>query len=223
MPISSRDLVYPGLPVSIVLKADQRTGRLTQGIVADVLTRHNHPRGIKVRLQGGAVGRIEAIRETTGQSKAPPLTQGHYPKPTHQQYSNRRNMSSQQSNNPWADQTSQGGYAANYYGQQQQQPPSEQQYQAPPGPPNQQQAFAPPARSQSDRFLPQGQERSEQVETMQNYESRAPKSDDDKAQEQLQKEFPNLDSSLIAAIYSDTKDVGQTREMLQELATTTTT
>lgn len=129
-------------------------------------------------------------------------------------------MSQQPSNNPWADQNSQGGHAAGYYNQQQQ-PQSQQQFQSPPGPPSQQQSFHPPNRSQTDRFLPQGQERSEQVETMQSYESRAPKSDDDKAQEQLQKEFPSLDSSLIAAIYGDTKDTAQAREMLQELASTT--
>jgi len=57
-----RDDVYPGLPVAIVLKKDQRTGRLTEGIVQDVLTNSpTHPHGIKVRLATGEVGRVQEI------------------------------------------------------------------------------------------------------------------------------------------------------------------
>jgi len=48
--------------VAIVLKQDQRTGKLTEGIVADLLTKSpNHPHGIKVRLQDGQVGRVQKI------------------------------------------------------------------------------------------------------------------------------------------------------------------
>lgn len=55
-----RDDIWPGLEVEIVLKQDQRTGRLTRGIVQDVLTSSPmHPRGIKVRLQSGEVGRVQ--------------------------------------------------------------------------------------------------------------------------------------------------------------------
>lgn len=51
-----------GLPVQIVLKQDQRTGKLTSGIVKDILTKSpNHPHGIKVRLQDGQVGRVKEI------------------------------------------------------------------------------------------------------------------------------------------------------------------
>ena len=55
---------------------------------------------------------------------------------------------------------------------------------------------------------------------MQLYEAHAPQSEDDKIQAQRQKEFPNIDSSLIAAIYQERKsggDLGEVREMLQEL------
>ncbi|KYG46897.1 hypothetical protein M433DRAFT_133468 [Acidomyces richmondensis BFW] len=55
--------VIPGATVSIVLKADQLTGRQVQGEVQDVLTRGNHPRGIKVRLKDGRVGRVQKIVE----------------------------------------------------------------------------------------------------------------------------------------------------------------
>ena len=52
----------PGLTVDIVLKQDQRTGRLTRGVVKDVLTKSpHHPHGIKVRLETGEVGRVKEI------------------------------------------------------------------------------------------------------------------------------------------------------------------
>ena len=51
-----------GLHVAIVLKEDQRSMRLTEGIVKDVLTNSpNHPHGIKVRLETGEVGRVKKI------------------------------------------------------------------------------------------------------------------------------------------------------------------
>lgn len=58
----NREDVYEGLLVDIVLKADQPTGILTRGRVADILTNASfHPRGIKVRLEDGQVGRVQAI------------------------------------------------------------------------------------------------------------------------------------------------------------------
>lgn len=54
--------VKAGLKVNIVLKADQRTNKLTQGIVKDILTNSpSHQHGIKVRLQDGQVGRVQEI------------------------------------------------------------------------------------------------------------------------------------------------------------------
>lgn len=53
--------VTPGARVAIVLKADQPTGRTVSGVVRDVLTRGNHPRGIKVRLSDGRVGRVQSM------------------------------------------------------------------------------------------------------------------------------------------------------------------
>ena len=58
----SRSSIRPGMKVSIVLKQDQRTGKLTEGIVRDILTKSaNHPHGIKVRLMDGQVGRVKQI------------------------------------------------------------------------------------------------------------------------------------------------------------------
>lgn len=54
--------VKPGLRVRIVQKQDQRSGKLTEGLVADILTNSpTHPHGIKVRLTSGIVGRIKEI------------------------------------------------------------------------------------------------------------------------------------------------------------------
>lgn len=51
--------IYPGLEVAIVLKKDQRSGKLTYGVVKDILTSAAyHSRGIKVRLEDGQVGRV---------------------------------------------------------------------------------------------------------------------------------------------------------------------
>ncbi len=62
MPGTRRGDIRPGLTVDIVLKEDQPTGKLTRGVVKDILTNSpNHPRGIKVRLQDGRVGRVQAI------------------------------------------------------------------------------------------------------------------------------------------------------------------
>jgi uncharacterized repeat protein (TIGR03833 family) len=64
LPGTERKNITPGLPVAIVLKKDQRSGTLTQGIVKDILTsapKHTH--GIKVRLQTGEVGRVKVIEE----------------------------------------------------------------------------------------------------------------------------------------------------------------
>ena len=59
---TKRSDIKPGAEVHIVLKKDQRTGKLTQGIVKDILTKSpNHPHGIKVRLESGAVGRVKKI------------------------------------------------------------------------------------------------------------------------------------------------------------------
>jgi uncharacterized repeat protein (TIGR03833 family) len=58
----TRSSIKPGMTVLIVLKQDQRTGKLTRGIVKDILTRSAaHPHGIKVRLESGAVGRVKEI------------------------------------------------------------------------------------------------------------------------------------------------------------------
>lgn len=59
---NTRAHIKPGLLVRIVLKQDQATGKLTEGIVRDILTNSpTHPHGIKVRLASGQVGRVKEI------------------------------------------------------------------------------------------------------------------------------------------------------------------
>ena len=59
---TDRSRIRRGLRVAVVLKADQESGALTEGTVRDILTRSStHPRGIKVRLESGAVGRVRRI------------------------------------------------------------------------------------------------------------------------------------------------------------------
>jgi uncharacterized repeat protein (TIGR03833 family) len=54
--------IRPGSKVAVVLKQDQRTGRLTEGVVDEILTPSaHHPHGIKVRLVDGRVGRVQRI------------------------------------------------------------------------------------------------------------------------------------------------------------------
>jgi uncharacterized repeat protein (TIGR03833 family) len=61
---TDRSNIKPGLRVRIVLKKDQPAGNLTEGIVKDILTSSpTHPRGIKVRLEDGQVGRVQVILE----------------------------------------------------------------------------------------------------------------------------------------------------------------
>ncbi|CAH2712973.1 hypothetical protein BACCIP111895_00106 [Neobacillus rhizosphaerae] len=59
----NRKDILPGAFVKIVLKADQKSGTLTAGVVKDILTKSSfHPHGIKVRLTNGQVGRVKEIQ-----------------------------------------------------------------------------------------------------------------------------------------------------------------
>jgi len=233
MPVTQYSQVKPGLAVSIVLKADQKTGRQVQGTVSQLLTRGNHPRGIKVKLTDGRVGRVQKLLP----AQSSQTSQSGFPK---------RTMAS---NNPWEDAASQNpwsedpprasntnqtsGTTQSYY----QSDPDSSQYQAPSHPPpnrssenpwqqgqqGQQAPSLPPRQapgrqSETDQLLEGQGDRAEQIEHMQQYEATAPQSEADRTQAQLEKEFPNIDGALIAAIYSERPgDLAEVREMLQEL------
>jgi uncharacterized repeat protein (TIGR03833 family) len=60
----NRKNIQAGAVVDIVLKEHQKSGRLTRGVVKDILTKSpTHPHGIKVRLENGAVGRVKEVIE----------------------------------------------------------------------------------------------------------------------------------------------------------------
>ncbi len=60
---TNRTIIRQGLRVSIVMKTDQHSGKLTEGVVKDILTNSPlHPHGIKVRLESGQVGRVKEIK-----------------------------------------------------------------------------------------------------------------------------------------------------------------
>ena len=62
MAVPTRSQISPGTTVNIVLKEDQRSGTLTEGVVERLLTKSpNHPHGIKVRLEDDQVGRVKEI------------------------------------------------------------------------------------------------------------------------------------------------------------------
>ena len=64
MNVTNRVKIKPGLHVLIVLKKDQRSGKLTEGIVKDILTKSStHPHGVKVRLESGEIGRVKEVLE----------------------------------------------------------------------------------------------------------------------------------------------------------------
>ena len=59
---TKRNEIQPGMEVKVVQKQDQRTGKLTEGVVGRILTKSaDHPHGIKVMLESGIVGRVKEI------------------------------------------------------------------------------------------------------------------------------------------------------------------
>jgi len=75
--LPKRSEIHPGSRVQIVEKHNQRTGALTEGIVARILTKSpSHPRGIKVMLEDGKVGRVRAIIDPIGGGHASTKTMG---------------------------------------------------------------------------------------------------------------------------------------------------
>ena len=65
-----RESIRPGVEVNIILKKDQASGKLTRGVVADVLTNSSfHPHGIKVRLVNGDVGRVREVLDVSDEAQ----------------------------------------------------------------------------------------------------------------------------------------------------------
>lgn len=75
MTVPRHSQLHPGTAVKIILKADQRSGKLTPGAIADILTRGDHPRGIKVRLTDGQIGRVQSLSTSTSLPSVPLLAE----------------------------------------------------------------------------------------------------------------------------------------------------
>ena len=197
MSIPSHNQISRGVEVSVILKEDQPTGRQVQGIVEDVLTQHDHPRGVKVLLMDGRIGRVQEVLNSGYTSATQPHNTA-VPDPQNWQA-----HTSYPSEHNWQAHTSfPSGYVPARTAQQQ-------------TPYTDSRPTTIGAFDDSPNVPPE--ERSEQMEYLQSYENSKPETEDDTNQATLQREFPNIDSSLIAAIYGDSKSLSATREMLQEL------
>jgi len=157
-----------GVGVNIVLKKDQPTGKLTSGQVADILTRGDHPRGIKVRLTNGQIGRVQSLATEFGPSSVPPVPQ---PNGTN---SGQRPHSPQRTQNDM---------------------------------------HAAQSTSLSDYIVLPKQKKSRTISPL-------PETESITTQQQMEAEFPMLDSALIAAILADHgTDMVAARDTLSLLAT----
>ncbi|KAL8920502.1 MAG: hypothetical protein Q9208_006252 [Pyrenodesmia sp. 3 TL-2023] len=167
-----------GTHVNIVLKADQRSGKLTSGQVQDILTRGDHPRGVKVRLSNGQVGRVQSLHVNS--ASVPHANIG-------------RSSSSLPAPNSGSATQAAIGTSENP------QTPD----QAPGGWPN-------PVHSTSllDYLKPNKSRLSSDPDVSMDL------------QDQLEKAFPDLDSSLIAAILADYPTVEAAEGVLHTLYTT---
>jgi uncharacterized repeat protein (TIGR03833 family) len=243
MPVTPYNQVHPGALVTVVMQADQATGRQVQGIVGDVLTKHDDSRGVEVRLTDGRVGRVQEVLS--------PANASHFPSTQSQQYNtavadpqNWQAHTSFPSGHPsshtqhtpvpdpqnWQAHTSfPSGHPSSHTQHSHSPVPDPQNWQAHTSFPSGHSPYAQPQRPQNAASRPSQapllddspnlppEERNEQLEYMQSYEDSIPASEDDRNQAILQREFPDIDSSLIAAIYGDSKSLRTTREMLQEL------
>ena len=169
-----------GMTVNVVLKADQRSGKFTTGQISDFLTRGDHPRGIKVRLSTGQIGRVQSIHSSSEQPVTIRLTS-----------LAQTSLDGQNENSP------------DHFG-----------------------------RRRKGTFASQGDYRQEPIPMIKrsladyvrvpisskDVSSSGGMAGEDAIQKQLEKEFPNLDSALIAAILADYEDVKDARDVLSSLS-----
>ena len=174
----------PGIRVNVVLKADQQFGRLTTGQISDILTRGDHPRGIKVRLSTGQVGRVQSLSTSSDEPAAAHnlpfehASSDQYPtyleqSPTHPSGKRSRKFALQED------------------------------YRQDPSPLE--------STSLADYIRPSSSSKRHAL-----VPSRT--AVEDCAQVKLEKDFPDLDSALIAAILADHEDVKGARDVLSSLS-----
>ena len=180
MAVPKMSQLRPGVTVNVVLKAHQQSGKLTTGQISEILTRGDHPRGIKVRLSSGEIGRVQSLSlssEHIATAQTPPYVQTSFPS----EHQNAPNHS--------------GGRRRGRL-------PSQGDYRQDPTPLE--------SRSLADYIKISS---SSKITHPSN--STAVK---DTTQAAMEKEFPKLDTALIAAILADHEDINNARGILGSLS-----
>ena len=180
MTVPTMSQLQPGVQVNMVLKAHQRSGKLTTGQISEILTRGDHPRGIKVRLRSGEIGRVQSLSLSSEPSLA-----------TQASLNEQRSFVSGYQDSP----NNSGGRRRDRFS------PQEDYRQDP---------SAPESRSLADYIRV-----SSSSKTVPPTSSTALK---DSTQTAMEKEFPNLDSALIAAILADHDDMNDAKGILASLS-----
>ena len=180
MAVPKMSQLRPGVMVNVVLKAHQRSGKLTTGQISGILTRGDHPRGIKVRLSSGEIGRVQSLSlssEHIAAAQTPPYVQ--------------TSFASEYENSPNHVGGRRGGRFTSQEDYRQDSSPLE------------------------SRSLAEYIRISSSSKTTHPTSSKAVK---DTIQAAMEKEFPKLDSALIAAILADHEDINDARGVLASLS-----
>ena len=248
MPVPRAVSMHPNLPVSIVLKADQATGKLTTGRIADILTRGDHPRGIKVRLQDGRIGRVQALGPSSGTADAAEVGHGGatiggfepsetLPAPGTQHVPGILGYAEQgisERSDDWSDGRRGGGY-----GRSSRRSGLQDDYRFDPQPPEERSledfvTFKAPRKKKGRRGGAGSSEADTASTTASSQTTAAPTLGlGERSQHQellgssegtqewrsvLQAEFPGLDSALVAAIAGDYESIEEAREVLRGIS-----
>ncbi|KAL8731704.1 MAG: hypothetical protein Q9181_004215 [Wetmoreana brouardii] len=179
-----------GAYVNIVLKADQRSGRLTTGQIAEILTKGDHPRGVKVRLTDGQIGRVQSISGSAASTVSSQSASQYLPSyPVYGETDAPRNQ-------VFKD------YSAYDRGRMVQDVRKDE--------------YDAESRNQSsslfDYVRPPKQRKAAAKSNVQNQEDQA------SPQIRLEAEFPNIDSALVAAILADYPVLDEARVVLRDLS-----
>lgn len=186
MAVPKMSQLHPGVGVNMVLKADQRSGKLTAGTISEILTRGDHPKGIKVRLSNGQIGRVQSLSTSSILPIAPGIARATFLYGINSApFADLPPHSARAEGEGWRERyTLQGDYR-------QDPTPCE-------------------SRSLADYIrAPVSSKRASA------HENPVP---DDTVQARSERDFPNLDTALIAAILADHDEPEYAREILSSLS-----
>lgn len=189
MTVPKMSQLTSGIAVNIVLKEHQRTGKLTTGEVADILTRGDHPRGIKVRLRSGHVGRVQSLSSTSQGQGLPQSSTSGPDLLSRRANANDRLLAADLGNTSLSTEPNRGRFSM------------QSDYREDPTPAD--------SRSLADYIkTPRKALRSPRPTTT---------DDEIPLQSELERDFPSLDTALIAAILADYPGDAEARNVLKSL------